>query len=108
MSKVMVHQAGPLPIDVQTTWPGNESLLIAVSGSAYAKSPNTMLTVKVQFDSTTLATLQIWANAASTHMAFPTTFFTVPGTIGPVHIGLVAGDGTLTDVNDMFTVAVIY
>jgi hypothetical protein len=52
--------------------------------------------------------LQIWANAASTHMAFPTTFFTVPGTIGPVHLGLVASDGTLTDVNDIFTVAVIY
>jgi hypothetical protein len=35
-------------------------------------------------------------------------YFTVPGTIGPVHLGLVAGDGTLTDLNDMFTVAVIY
>lgn len=34
MSKVLVYQAGPLPIDVQTTWPGNESLLLGIGGAA--------------------------------------------------------------------------
>lgn len=108
MSKVLVYQAGPLPIDVQTTWPGNESLLLAISGSAYTNTPGTMLTVQVQFGGTRMVTLQMYANQAGTHMAFPTAFIDIPGTIGPVHIGLVAGPGTLTDKNDIFTVAVIY
>jgi hypothetical protein len=109
MSQVVINQAGPLPITMKLSWPSTETVLVAVSGSAWSQKPNSMMAVKLTIHSTTIGTLQLFANAAGTHLAFPTAFFAVNGEFGETSIVLTAVDGnTLTDQNDHFTVALIY
>ncbi len=109
MFPVIINQAGPLPITVNVDWPSSGSVMVAVSGSAFTNNPNTTLAVKVTVHSTTLGTVQHYANPAGTHLAFPTAFFAVNGEIGPTTFTLTAANATtITDQNDHFTVALIY
>ena len=107
-SPVIIDQAGPLPIKTTVKWPSTNTVVVAVSGSAYAQKPGTLLTVKLTIHNTT-ETIQVYANQASTHMALPTGFFAIDGEYGQFDITLSAGDGnTFTDQNDHFQVALIY
>ncbi|HEY0015941.1 MAG TPA: hypothetical protein VGC13_06465 [Longimicrobium sp.] len=106
---VIIDQAGPLPISTTVQWPSSNTVVIAVSGSAYAKTPGTMLNVKVNMAGTWIGTIQMFANQATTHLAFPTGFTAVKGGYGQFTLTLSAADGnTLTDANDHFTVALLY
>jgi hypothetical protein len=108
MFPVIIDQAGPLPIKTSVKWPSSNTVVVAVSGSAYAQKPGTMLTVKLTIHDTT-ETIQVYANQASTHMALPTGFFARDGEYGQVDVTLSAVDGnTVTDQNDHFQVALIY
>ena len=107
-SPIIIDQAGPLPIKTTVEWPSTNTVIVAVSGSAFAQNAATMLTVKLSINDTT-ETVQVFANQASTHLALPTGFFARNGQFGQVAVGLSAGDGnTLTDQNDHFQVALIY
>jgi len=108
MFPVIIDQAGPLPIKTTVKWPSSNTVVVAVSGSAYAQKPGTMLTVKLSINDTT-ETIQVYANQASTHMALPAGFFARNGEYGQFDVTLSAGDGnTFTDQNDHFQVALIY
>jgi hypothetical protein len=86
----------------------SNTVVVAVSGSAYAQKAGTLLTVKLTIHDTT-ETIQVYANQASTHMALPTGFFARDGEYGQFDVTLSAGDGnTFTDQNDHFQVALIY
>ena len=105
---VIIDQAGPLTNSTTVNWPSSNTVVVAVSGSAYAQKPGTMLTVKLTIHDTT-ETIQVYANQASTHMALPTGFFARDGEYGQFDVTLSAGDGnTFTDQNDRFTVALLY
>ena len=109
MSQVIINQVGPLPISVPATWPSDRTVLVAVSGSAFTQQANTPLAVKLSIHSTGIGTLQLFANSAGTHMVLPAGFFSVSGVIGGATVTLSAANGsTLTDKNDLFTVALIY
>ena len=51
MDPVVLHQAGPLPIKTTVRWPSSNRVTVAVSGSARAQSPNTMVAVNVTISS---------------------------------------------------------
>ncbi len=105
---VIIDQAGPLPIKTTLEWPSTNTVVIAVSGSVFAQTPQTLLTVNLSINDKT-ETLQVFANLAQTHIALPTGFFVRTGEFGPCTVTLSAGDsGTLTDQNDYFQVALIY
>lgn len=90
-------------------WPSSVPAVVAVSGSAWTRTPNTLLQVKVSIHSTGVGSLQHFANPAGTHLAFPDGFFVVAGDFGETGITLAAGNGTtVTDADDVFTVAVLY
>ena len=109
MPQVIYRQAGPLPLSMKIDWPTNTPVLVAVSGSAWARSPDTPLQVKVSIHSTGIGSLQHFANPAGTHLAFPDGFFVLTGDFGETGITLTAGNGTtVTDADDVFTVAVMY
>ena len=108
MSQVVIRQAGPLPIKQSFMWPSSEAIIVAVSGSAWAHQPNTLLTVQVQVDDKVLGTIQQLAGAATTHLALPTGFFAITRQISPAVLTLSAGSDTVTDGNDQFTVALIF
>jgi len=106
---VIIDQAGPLPISTTVQWPSSNTVIIAVSGSAFAQTPSTMLRAKVHIAGTWIGSVQIYANQATTHLAFPTGFIAVKGGYGEFTLTLTAADGnTLTDANDHFTVALLY
>jgi hypothetical protein len=109
MSQVIINQVGPLPIQAPVSWPSDRAVLVSVSGSAFTQQPNTRLAVTLSIHSTTIGTLQLFANPAGTHLVLPAGFFSVNGGFGETSIVLSAANGTtLTDKNDLFTVALIY
>jgi hypothetical protein len=109
MSQVIINQVGPLPITAPVSWPSDRAVLVSVSGSAFAQQPNTPLAVKLTIHSTTIGTLRLMSNPAGTHLVLPAGFFDVNGGFGETAITLSAANGTtLTDKNDLFTVALIY
>lgn len=108
MSLTIIDQAGPLPISRAVQWPSSNTVIVAVSGSAWAKQPDTPLAVRVSLDANVLGTLQMYANQASTHTGFPTGFYAVANEQGEVTVTLNASAETVTDQNDRFTVTVIF
>jgi hypothetical protein len=109
MYPVIIHQAGPLPIKTTVKWPSSDIVTMAVSGSAWTQSPNTTVAVNVSVDGQMIGTLQMYANQSGVHLAFPTAFLPSQGTFGEFTVALTPANGTtLTDANDMFTVALIY
>lgn len=105
---VIIDQAGPLPIKTSIDWPSTNTVVIAVSGSAFAQQPQTVLTVNLSINDQT-ETLQVYASRAQTHIALPTGFFSRTGEFGPCTVTLSAADSnTVTDQNDHFQVALIY
>jgi len=109
MEPVVLHQAGPLPIKTTVRWPSSNLVTVAVSGSAWARNPNTMVAVDVTISSEKIGTLQIFANKAQVHLALPDAFIATQGIFGEFALTLTAANGnTITDENDIFTVALLY
>lgn len=108
MSLKIIDQAGPLPISKTVQWPSSNTVMMAVSGSAWSQTPNTPIGVRVSLDATAVGTLQMYANQASTHIGFPTGFYAVNNEQGQVTVMLNPSQGTVTDQNDHFTVTLIY
>ncbi len=109
MSQIVIRQASPLPIKQSFMWPSSESIIVAVSGSAWTQKPNTLLALQVMVDDKVIGTMQLLAGVATTHLALPTGFFAVTRQISQVVLTLAAAnDTTLADANDLFTVALIF
>lgn len=109
MNPVIIDQAGPLPITVTGQWPSSDTVIVAVSGSAYANTANTMLAVKATFkDGTVVGSLTQYANQPGMHLSFPTGFHAVDGGYGEFTLTLSASGDTVTDFNDHFTVSLLY
>jgi len=109
MSQVVIRQPGPLPIKQGFMWPSSESIIVAVSGSAWTQKPGTPLALQVQVDDKVIGMIQQLAGTATTHLALPTGFFAVTRQISQAVLTLSAGnDTTLADANDGFTVALIF
>jgi len=101
-----------LPISGNFTTPtGTTSGCLAFSGSAWTRSAGTLLQIQVLLNGAVVGTAQIMANAANTHMAFPTAFFPVTLSAGASNTYTIQEqDGTpiVTDQNDAFNLALIY
>lgn len=105
---VIIDQAGPLPISTDVKWPSSETVVVAVSGTAYAQAPGTMLRVRLYIRDTWIGSIQLMANQASQHVTLPTGFILTTGEYGEFTVKLAADAGTVTDQNDRFTVALLY
>jgi hypothetical protein len=106
---VIIDQAGPLPISTTVQWPSSNTVIVAVSGSAFTQRPGAILRVKMSIGGTWVSSAQMCANQAGTHLTIPTSFYATKGVQGEFTLTLSAADGnTLTDANDHFTVALLY
>lgn len=105
---VVINQAGPLPISTDVKWPSSGPVIVAVSGTAYAQSPGTMLRVRLYIKDTWIGSIQLMANQAAQHVMLPTAFLPTTGEYGEFTVSLQADPGTVTDQNDRFTVALLY
>lgn len=109
MSQVILNKAGPLPLSVTIPWPSSETVLVAVSGSAWTKTPNSNLAVQLSIHDTTIGVMQLAGATAGAHMALPAGFFAVDGGYGSTTVTLSAANSTtIGDQNDTFTIALIF
>jgi hypothetical protein len=82
--------------------------VLVVTGSLWTQSINTLLTMTVQLDGTSVGTAKIWSNGVSTHRTFPSFFLTVNLTYGQHVLTLTPGASVLSDLNDTFTASLIF
>ncbi len=104
----IINQVGPLPIKAEFKAPMDGPALLVVTGSVSTQSVNTLLTMNVQLDSTSIGTAKIWSNGVDTHRAFPTLFLAVNLAYAPHALTLTAGAYTASDLNDTFTAYLIF
>lgn len=67
--QVVIQQAGPLPITVNFQAPGDEPMILEVSGSVWTQSANTMIGIGIKLDSQVVGAAQIYSNGTATHRA---------------------------------------
>jgi hypothetical protein len=109
MFPVIIDQPGPLPITVSGKWPSSNTIVVAVAGSGYTRSPNTMMGIKATLgDGTVVGSLSHFANPASTHLTFPTGFHAIQAGYLDFTLTLSASTDTVTDLNDHFVVSFLY
>src|ERR1700684_3004367 len=77
------YQSGR-PAAAQSSIPGSLDgpAVLVVTGSLWTQSANTLLTMNVQLDGTSIGTAKIWSNGVSTHRTFPALFLSVNLTYG--------------------------
>jgi hypothetical protein len=109
-AKIVMDQVpGPWPATGKTAMymSSGGSLLLEVSGSAYATSPLVM-DVAVQFDGNVIGHLTVAANETSSHKAFPTRLFPVTAPQAGNHtIGLIPAASAMIGTDDPFSVVVV-
>lgn len=104
----IINQIGPLPLKGQFKSPMDGPALLVVTGSLWSQSVNTLLTVDVQLDGTSIGTAKIWSNGVATHRAFPTLFLPVNLTYAQHVLTLTPGANVVSDLNDTFTAYLIF
>lgn len=106
----LLNQAkGPLPISVSFTAPSDGTSCIAISGSVWSQSANTLIGVTVELDGTPIGSASIFSNGASTHRAVVPSYIPVTLSFGAHKLTLVpANPGTVSDFNDFFDILLLY
>jgi hypothetical protein len=106
-TQVLIQQAGPLPIKVAFTAPSDSPMYLAVNGSVWTQTANTMIGISVQLDGSVIGKAQIFSNGGSTHRTVVPAYFPVKLQQGQHTIELDNSGGT-SDYNDFFSVVLYY
>ena len=104
----IINQVGPLPLKAQFKSPMDGPAVLVVTGSLWSQTANTLLTMGVQLDGTSIGTAKIWSNGVATHRAFPALFLGVNLTYGDHVLTFTAGANVISDLNDTFTASLIF
>ena len=108
VTSVFVNQPGPLPLGKSFQSSGG-SLLIFVSGSLWAATPNIGLKLGIILDGNQIQVCEEYANQAGVHLSLIPVLFTVPKQLAGNHVlelRTVSG-GTNSDANDAYNATVI-
>ena len=107
--KVIVSQAGPLPITVSFNAPGDEPMYLEINGSIWTQSVNQMIGIAIGLDGRAVGTAQIFSNANATHRAVVPAYIPITLKQGPHTLTLSAAPGTtVSDHNDFYTAVIHY
>ena len=110
-TQIIVSQKGPLPISVKFPAPSDGPSVLVVAGSVWTtgSNTNTMIGIQVSLDGQPLGSAQIFANPVNTHMSVVPAFFPVKLSQGNHTLQLSGStSATTSDVNDFFTVVLLY
>jgi hypothetical protein len=103
----VVDDYGPLPITRAIKTSGRTLLLLA-SGSGRRQSKDGWVGMDIQIDGRTKRQARSWTNEGESHKAFVPALAVIGNLPGGDHnITLKALDGTLTDTNDFYCVAIL-
>jgi hypothetical protein len=107
--QTIISQPGPLPIKVAATIETDLPAAVLVAGSVWSVDQEFMIGISLSIDGSQVATAQIFANPAATHLAVVPVMFSYTFTIGEHVFELDALTGeTTSDQNDFFQVSLLY
>src|ERR1043165_4556984 len=95
--KLILQQAGPLPITATFNSIGDAPMYLEVNGSVWTQTPNVMIGIDVQIDGTPSGTAKIFSNGSSTHRTVVPLYMPVTLTPGPHKVTLSASANTVSD-----------
>jgi hypothetical protein len=105
---LLSNKVGPLPISVSFQNTDEDPLILYIGGSAWSPVPNTILGIHVLMDGKVIDTVNVYANEAQSHKTLVGKMITVPGlSLGKHTITLQPAAGTVTDGNDVFSIAML-
>jgi len=105
----IISQAGPLPLSASFKAPLDGPALLVVTGSLWSPNANVPMQMSVQLDGKLIGTAQLFSNGASTHRCLPTLFLGFQLGYGPHTLQLaITSSATTSDLNDLFTAALLY
>ena len=107
--QVIVSQAGPLPIDISFNAPSDAPLILEVSGSVWTSVAGLMVGIGIVLDGNQIGAAQIFANAATTHLAVVPAYIPVQLSEGQHTLTLFRVSGeTESDFNDFYNAVLHY
>ena len=107
--QIIASQAGPLPIQLNFSAVTTGPAVLEVSGSIWSEYAGLMVGIGVFLDDTQLGAAQIFANAASTHLAVVPAYFKVQLAYGEhkLYLSRISGE-SMGDQNDFYNVVLHY
>ena len=113
MKKIIIDQAGPLPISVQIDDPGDVPVIFEFTGSCYTNTVRGFTGINLEINGSQAAQSIIYANNLNVHLAtvtkaYSTNLDPTHGVPGKHTIKLTNMPNTVTDTNDWFTVTLHY
>ena len=107
--QIILSQKGPLPIELTFYAITNGPVTMEVSGSVWSNEPKHLVGIAVILDNHQLGAAQIYANAASTHLAVVPAYFPLQMELGPhtIYLARLTGE-SMGDENDLYNVVLHY
>lgn len=107
---VIYYGAGPLPQSTSFNSPADIPAMFVLSGTTTTESAAVLTGITLSLDGTQIGNPALcWANQNNNHMAMMPTYIPVDLTFGnhTIEINVLNGN-TVTDVNDVFQVVLLY
>ena len=99
---------GPLPQSIPFTSPVVGPATVAISATAWTKSPGNVIGVVAILNGVKIGVLQLMTNQGSVHLTLPTGFFNADIESMQCTLMLVPTDqNTVTDQNDFFSAVIL-
>jgi hypothetical protein len=106
----ILNQAhGGLPLKATFTSPADGPVCFVLCGSVWSATANQMIGVMLELDGKIIGSASIYSNGTSEHRAVVPSYIAVNLAYGPHTVTLVPlSPVTVTDLNDLFDVALLY
>lgn len=107
---VLIDSPGPLNLSTTFNFPGDGSVIFAISGTAYSQNGGNLIGFTLSLDGAIIGKAALcFANQGLLHQTMRTTFIPVENLTFDQHtIELTPLSGTVTDFNDYYQVTLIY
>jgi hypothetical protein len=105
--KVIINQAGPLPITASFRAPGDEPVYLDINGSVWSQQANQMIGIAIKLDGQALGAAQIFSNGTATHRAVVPAYTAIQLSQGRHTLVLSPNNSaTVSDYNDFYTAVI--
>jgi hypothetical protein len=106
---ILNQKKGPLPLTASFSAPSDAPSCLIVSGSVWTQTANQTIGITVSLDGQAIGSASIWSNLQATHRAVVPTYIPVKLKFGQHQLVLsVTPGGTISDINDFFSVVLEY
>ena len=109
LTQTLISAVGPLPLSSTFAAEGDGEVLFYISGSAWSATAGSSISFTLYLDNTAIGTSVGFTNETQSHKALVPIFIPATLSAGNHTVTLETESGeTITDLNDNFTVTLIY